>query len=76
MEKDNLINESGNFPSIKNWRINIFDCMAALESPDPYHQMVEVWGLSEEEMDYIKQYIEENEDELLELMDEQTPPKQ
>ena len=76
MEQDDLIDESGNFPSIKDWRINIFDCMAALESSDPHHQMVESWGLSEEEMDCIEQYIEENEDELLELMDEQTPSKQ
>lgn len=75
MNKNSLINESGAVPSIKNWRIDIFDFMAALESPDPHHQIVEVWGLSEEEMDTLTQYVDENEDELLELMEEQTPPK-
>lgn len=75
MEQNNLIDESGTVPSIKDWRINIFDCMAALKSADPHYQMVEVWGLSEEEMENLKQYVEENEEELLQLMDEQTPPK-
>ena len=75
MEENDLIDESGTVPSIKDWRIDIFDFMAALESPNPSHQIVEIWGLSEEEMDVLTRYVEENEDELLELMEEQTPPK-
>jgi len=59
--------------SLRGRRINMFDVMAALNSPDPETQLYEDWNLSEEEAEAAITYIRQHEETLEEMLEAQTP---
>lgn len=66
-----IVDDSGRIPTIKNRRVNILDVMATMRiNPNPEYQLKEVWDLSEDQIEEIKQYIEENRDTLEDLESE------
>lgn len=73
MEREDLIDESCDIPSIKGHRLNVIDFLAALESSDPESQIIDSWGFTAEEKQIIENYIEENREDIVELMEEKTP---
>lgn len=75
MSEYEYIDESGNVPSIKGRRINMIDVTAVIESGDEHNQF-EYWGLSDEKREEAIEYYEENEEEIQQIMQEQTPPKE
>lgn len=75
MKKSDLIDESGNIPTIEGHRLNMIDFMAALESSDPDSQILDTWSFTKYERELLEQYVEDHRDELVEIMEEQTPPR-
>lgn len=73
MTRGDLINKSGAVPAIAGRRINMFDVMAALESPNPESQLYEDWNLSEEEVEAALTYVRQHREELREMLADQTP---
>lgn len=75
MRESDLIDESANVPTIERHRLNMIDFMAALESSDPDGQILDTWGFTEEERKILERYVEDNRDDLVEIMEENTPPR-
>lgn len=73
----NVIDDSGRVPTLKNRRVNILDVMATIRiNPNPNRQFREAWNLSDDEIEDIKAYMDENKDELEELQSEISEEKE
>lgn len=72
MTQKEIINESGEIPTISNRRITVFDFIAALNTPDSKIQLYDEWVFSKE-VSEIVMYIQNNKDELSKMVDEKTP---
>lgn len=75
MEREDLIDESYDIPSVRGHRVNVIDFLAALESSDPESQIIDSWGFTAEEKQIIEYYVEENKEYIVGLMEEKTPYK-
>lgn len=73
MEPEDLIDESDEIPSITGHRIDIIDVLAALESSDPESQIIGTWGFTPEEKEVLENYVEDNRDQIIRIMEKKTP---
>jgi hypothetical protein len=73
MEPKDLVDESDEVPSIKGHRLDIIDVLAALESSDPKSQIIDTWGFTPEEKEVLENYIEDNRDQIIRIMEKKTP---
>lgn len=72
-----IVDDSGQIPKLRNRRVNILDVMATMRiNPNPEYQFKEAWNLSDEEIEDVMQYIDENRDEIEELESEVAEEKE
>lgn len=65
MTDTDIIDFSGEIPTLRNKRVTVFDVMLTLDiSSEPEKSMAETWDLSQEEIDDIIEYINSNREEL------------
>lgn len=66
-----IIDETERVPRLKNMRVTIFDVMLTMRvNPNPEYQFKHIWSLSDDEIEEIRDYVEENREELEELQSE------
>jgi uncharacterized protein (DUF433 family) len=74
MTVENVIDETGDIPSLRDRRINMLDIMTAIRSGNA-EENFEYWNLGEEEIEAIKEYYVNNKKELEDILDERTPKR-
>lgn len=71
MKWNNLIDNTEHVPKLKNRRATMFDVMLTMRvNSDPEHQFKEVWEMSNDEIKEVREYVEENREELEGLQSE------
>lgn len=72
MTVDNVIDETGDIPSIRGRRIDMIDIMTVIKSGNAKENF-EYWDLDEEEIEAVREYYANNKEELEEILDRRTP---
>lgn len=66
-----IIDETDRVPKLRNRRVTIFDVMLTMRvNPNPEQQFEEAWRLSDEQIRDVREYVEENKEELKGLEEE------
>ena len=65
-----IIDETERVPRLRNKRVTIFDVMLTMRLDNTEYQFKEVWNLSDDEIKEVRDYVEENKEELKELEEE------
>lgn len=62
-----IIDETGRAPRLKNRRVTMFDVMLTMRLDNTEYQFKEVWNISDAEVEEVREYVEENREELRSL---------